>query len=122
MAVKANLIEIEISSLDWYIINQVKKLRGDQDISQDELSVAMGFSEKFVGNVENPTSRKKYNIKHLNLIAKALNCSLQKLLPENPFEHDTIKVKVKRTPLITKTGKKSKKMNIEIIDIKPVKG
>jgi transcriptional regulator with XRE-family HTH domain len=122
MSGKASVIEIEISSLDWYIINQVKKLRGDKEMSQDALSVAMGFSEKFVGNVENPSSIKKYNIKHLNLIAKTLNCTLRELLPEKPFEHDMIKVKIKRSPLITKTGKKSKKMNIEIVDIKPVKG
>jgi transcriptional regulator with XRE-family HTH domain len=47
--------EIITTRLDLYIINKVKALRKAKGISQAELSVLMGFSEKYVGNVENPT-------------------------------------------------------------------
>ncbi len=35
--------------------------------------------------VENPDSPKKYNLTHLNEIAKFLGCSPRKFLPEEPI-------------------------------------
>jgi transcriptional regulator with XRE-family HTH domain len=121
MAGKTQTIEITISQLDWYIINQVKKLRKGKGMSQDELSVKMGFSEKLIGSIENPVLPAKYNIKHLNLLAKALDCTLWDLIPEKPFEHDLVKIKLKRSPLITKTGESSTKSKLEILEVKPLK-
>lgn len=113
--------EVVISRLDLYIINRVKELREAKGISQDNLSVRVGFSEKFIGSVENPTLGAKYNIRHLNLLAKALDCSLRDLLPEKPFEDDLVKVKVKRSKGINKDGTRSKKTQTEIVDVQPVK-
>lgn len=121
MGAKEQTKEIIISRLDLYIINRVKELREKKNISQDNLSVRMGFSEKFVGSVENPTLGAKYNIRHLNLLAKSLDCTLWDLLPKEPFDDDLVRVKIKRSKGINKDGSKSKRTQIEIIDIQPVK-
>lgn len=118
---KSEIIEVTISQLDWHIINQVKTLRKKKGISQDNLSVKIGFSEKFIGSIENPTAKKRFNIGHLNLLAKALDCSLWDLVPETPFAEDYIKVKVRRTAL-PNDGKKLKgKTRLEILEAKPIK-
>jgi len=121
MAAKDQIKEIITTRLDLYIINRVKELREAKGISQDNLSVLMGFSEKFVGSVENPTLGAKYNIRHLNLLASALECTLWDLLPEEPFDDDLVKVKLKRVKGVNKDGSKSKRMQTEIVDIQPVK-
>ncbi|MBT1696070.1 helix-turn-helix transcriptional regulator [Fulvivirgaceae bacterium PWU4] len=121
MGAKEQIKEVIISRLDLYIINRVKELREKKNISQDNLSVRMGFSEKFVGSVENPTLGAKYNIRHLNLLAKSLDCTLWDLLPKEPFDDDLVKVKIKRSKGINKDGSKSKRTQIEIVDIQPLK-
>ena len=121
MGAKDQIKEVITNRLDLYIINRVKQLREERGISQVELSLLMGFSEKFVGNVENPTLAEKYNIRHLNLLAKALKCTIWDLLPKEPFDDDLVKVKIKRTKSLNKDGSKSKRMQIEIVDIQPVK-
>lgn len=121
MPVKSQVVEIVVSQLDWYIINQVKKLRKKRGISQDYLSVQMGFSEKFIGSIENPTLNARFNIRHLNLLAKVLECSLWDLLPEKPLENDLIKIKIKRSAILTKAGTQSKKTKIEVLEIRPFK-
>lgn len=118
---KEEIIEIVMSRLDLYVIDKVKKLREARNISQDNLSVKIGFSEKFVGSVENPRLPARYNISHLNLLAKALECSIHEILPAKPFEDDLVKVRIKRTRGINKDGSKSKKIITEIIGIQPTK-
>jgi transcriptional regulator with XRE-family HTH domain len=122
MGAKDQIKEVITTRLDLYIIEKVKEIREAQGISQADLSVRMGFSEKFVGSIENPTLVEKYNIRHLNLLARALKCTLWDLLPEEPFNDDLVKVKIKRVKGVNKDGSKSKRMQIEIVDIQPVKG
>src|SRR6267154_1839978 len=109
MASKSKIIEIIISELDWYVINQSRKLRKKKGISQSHLSVMMGFSEKLIGSIENPTLNAKFNIRHLNLLAKALNCSLWELLPEKTLDHDLVKIRIKKSPMISKSGESTSK-------------
>ncbi|MBL0741075.1 helix-turn-helix transcriptional regulator [Chryseolinea lacunae] len=120
MSGKGQILEITISQLDWYLINQVKKLRKQKGISQADLSVKMGFSEKLVGSIENPTLSARYNVSHINLLAKALNCNIHDLLPVKAFSADFLKLKVKRTHKLSRDGKPSKKTVLEVIDIIPL--
>ncbi|MBS1682220.1 MAG: helix-turn-helix transcriptional regulator [Bacteroidetes bacterium] len=121
MAGKSQVVEITISQLDWYVINQVKKLRRKKGLSQSDLSVEMGFSEKLIGSVENPTLNARFNIRHLNLLAKALDCTLWDLIPEKPFDNDLVKIKIKKSARITKAGSTSSKTEFEILEVKPLK-
>jgi len=114
-------IEIEIAEIDWYVINRVKKLRTDAGISQEELSLKMGLSERFVNKVEDFTSNVKYNLRHLNLIVKILGVSFSDLLPPKGTSHDYVKIKGRRKRLVNKDGKLSQRTEIEIVEIVPIK-
>lgn len=111
--------KVVMSHLDYAIIERVKEIRKAQNFSQDHLSVSMGLSEKFVGNVENPSRKEHYNIRHLNLIARALKVPLHKLLPEMPQELDMIELRVVKTPAQNKDGSVSKKWE-KSIEIHPI--
>jgi len=72
----------EITEIEKFIIEKVKGIRNDRKISQQKLSSLIGLSEGFIGNVENGNRPEKYNIKHLNEIAKVLDCSPKDFWPE----------------------------------------
>lgn len=75
----------QISDIEQFVIDEVKKRRVEKNISQKELAYHLDTSIGFIGNVENPRYRAKYNIKHLNELAKILNCSPKDFLPQHPF-------------------------------------
>ena len=57
-------------------------------ISQEQLAYAIGFESKgYIGKIEskNPMYSDTYNISHLNLIAKILQCSPKDFMPEKPM-------------------------------------
>jgi len=118
---QAKLIEIEMAEIDWYVINRIKKLRIDMGISQEQLSIRMGFSERFVAKVENLTESAKYNLRHLNMIVKILGLSFSDLLPPKGTAHDFVKIKARRKKQVNKDGKLSQRTEIEIVEIVPVK-
>jgi transcriptional regulator with XRE-family HTH domain len=111
------IIEFIISEIDLYLINKVRELRVPQELSQVKLSILMGLAEGAVGKIENPKERAKYNIRHLNLLAKALKCSPKDLMPEKPLKNDMVRVKMK----IRKNGRHSPgEPNFEIIKVDPI--
>lgn len=72
-------------SIDQFVIDRVKQMREEKSITQKELSIKMDFSEGFVGHVENPKRRDKYNLSHINILAKIFKCSPREFLPEKPL-------------------------------------
>lgn len=111
-------IEVEISELDLFVINRVRELRVQRQISQVDLSILLGMSEGVVGKIENPRIRDKYNIRHINLLAKALKCSPKDLLPDKPLPNDMVRIKLRpvRQPLNAKG-----KPNYEVVKMQPLK-
>jgi transcriptional regulator with XRE-family HTH domain len=71
------------SKIEQYVINAVRKKRIEKGISQKELAYMLDVSIGFIGNIENPEYRAKYNLNHLNELAKILDCSPKDFLPEN---------------------------------------
>ena len=70
--------------IDIYVIEKVKEMRTERNISQEDLSIALGFrSNGFVGQIESPKFNKRYNIQHLNKLACMFNCSPRTFLPIN---------------------------------------
>jgi citrate lyase synthetase len=51
-------------------------------IFQRELAYALEVSLGFIGDEENPKYRAKYNLNHINELAKILECSPKDFLPE----------------------------------------
>jgi transcriptional regulator with XRE-family HTH domain len=73
------------TKIDLYVISRVKDKRLEKNISQAELANELGMSVGFIGKVESTRYPSHYNIKHLNLLAKILECSPQDFLPKKPL-------------------------------------
>jgi transcriptional regulator with XRE-family HTH domain len=73
------------TAIDIYVINKILILRKKEKLSQAGLAFCIGVSKSFIANVENPKSRAKYNISHLNEVAKALNCHISDFFPSEPL-------------------------------------
>lgn len=76
----------KISPIEQNIIDKVREMRKLKGISQRTLAYMIDMSPGFIGNVENPKERAKYNFNHINRIAEALECSPKDFLPEKPIK------------------------------------
>jgi transcriptional regulator with XRE-family HTH domain len=74
----------DISPVEQYVIDKVKERRIEMGISQAELAYRLDESVGYIGNVENPKYRAKYNLTMLNEIARVLECSPKDFLPDKP--------------------------------------
>ena len=72
--------------IDIYVIEKVKEMRTERNVSQEDLSIALGFkSNGFVGQIESPNYAKRYNLQHINKLAMIFNCSPRNFLPDSPI-------------------------------------
>lgn len=76
------LINAFVTEIERYIIDQVKVIRKNHGLSQLDLSQKMEMNDSFVSHVESQSKRAKYNLNHLNLIAKIFNCSPKDFWPD----------------------------------------
>lgn len=79
------MVDSHTSEIEKYVIEEVKRRRVELGWSQKDLAYEIDVSIGFVGNVENPNQRAKYNLTHINAIAKAFGCSPKDLLPIKPI-------------------------------------
>lgn len=75
----------ELTKIEKYIIQLVKDKRIKEGLSQIALSQKLNMSDSFVGHVETPKRRAKYNINHINALAKIFKCSPKDFMPEKPL-------------------------------------
>ncbi|WP_333863605.1 helix-turn-helix domain-containing protein [Sphingobacterium sp.] len=112
------IIEREMSHLDYLLIINIKLLREKKGWTQQELSKRMGVAISFVGNVENLTERHKYSIRHLSLLKKAFN--YKKISDLFDFEqptHDKVILRIEITKSDNKDGKKARIIKAELKEI-----
>lgn len=108
-----------VSALDLYVTQEIKKRRKQLNISQMELSVDMGFSDKLIGNMENLAFNSKFSIRHLNLAAKALECKVQDFFPEEgSLNHDLVRITILKTKEKDSSGRS--RSTIKIIKEEPL--
>ena len=79
------LLHMELAPIEQYVIDAVRERRKKLGISQEQLAHLLGYSEGFIANIETRKRASKYNLKHLNEIAKILRCSPRDFLPEKPI-------------------------------------
>ncbi|MGA9651570.1 helix-turn-helix domain-containing protein, partial [Pedobacter sp.] len=84
------LIFIEISQLDFLLIERVRTLRIANGMTQLQLTQKMKLADGFISKVETFTERAKYSIRHINLLASALNCTIQDILPLEQPKYDMV--------------------------------
>lgn len=89
-----------ISPIDQYVIDFIRELRKEKNLTQRDIASIVGISRAFVSEIESKTSRAKYNIRHVNALADYLGMSPREFLPEKALPSDTTE---------KKTGKKSAK-------------
>lgn len=73
------------AEIEKYVIDKVRQKRLALGISQADLAHLLDVSEGFIGNIENPNYPEKYNLRHINELAKILKCSPKDFLPEKPL-------------------------------------
>jgi transcriptional regulator with XRE-family HTH domain len=74
-----------LTKIEAYIVKRVKEMRENAEISQISLSQKLGMSESFVSHVETPKRRAKYNVNHINALAKVFKCSPKDFFPDKPL-------------------------------------
>lgn len=121
------IIEIIISHIDFYVIERLRELRVKSKpyIDQVELAQRIGVSEGYVGQIENPKSRAKYNLRMFARAARALGLkSYQDLLPAEVIKDDMVKIRLKLLKSDTKKHEADENGNVkkrfDIISIKPL--
>ncbi|MCZ4224703.1 MULTISPECIES: helix-turn-helix domain-containing protein [Pedobacter] len=119
VAPEDELIFVEISQLDFMLIERVKALRIASKMTQLQLTQKMKLADGFISKVETFTERAKYSIRHINLLASALNCTIQDILPLEQPKYDMVIVTLRRTNKINKDGSLSQKKTTEVIKIEP---
>ena len=73
------------TKIDWFIISRVKEMRIERNLDQDDLAIHLNVTEGFIGHIESPNQRAKYNNIHLNELAKLFKCSPKDFMPEKPL-------------------------------------
>jgi transcriptional regulator with XRE-family HTH domain len=76
---------MDIEKIEQYVIDYVKALRIKKGLSQEDIAQILGKSKSFVGNIESPKNRAKYNLVHINALADYFQISPKDFLPELPF-------------------------------------
>jgi len=74
-----------LSPIEQYVVDVVRNKRIEKGWSQKELAYQLDVSIGFIGDIENPKYRAKYNLNHLNELAKIFNCSPKDFLPKDPI-------------------------------------
>src|SRR5690606_30422529 len=64
-----------LDEIERYIISSVKKTRLEKGIYQEEISMSIGMNITFISQIEAPSTKAKYNVINLNLIAMAMQFS-----------------------------------------------
>ena len=82
-------MEIEShSQIEQFVIDAVRQQRLMKGISQKQLAFMLDLSVGFIGDVERPKSRAKYNLNHINKLAEIFDCSPKDFLSDEAFKED----------------------------------
>lgn len=70
------------TEFEIFVINKVKDLRLANGMTQSELAHRLDVSSGFIGKVESLVSNTKYNLNHINKIAKIFQVSPKLFFPD----------------------------------------
>jgi len=83
--VRHTLKENMVSKVDKYVIEKIREKRLQKGLSQSQLAFELDMSTGFIAMIESGKYEKKYNVLHLNEIARILECSPKDFLPPKPL-------------------------------------
>ena len=70
------------TKIDFFVIERVKEKRIENGLTQADIAFELGMSVGFIGKVESNKYPAHYNLRHLNDLARILDCSPQDFLPK----------------------------------------
>lgn len=71
-----------LSPIDKFVIDKVREKRIAKSISQSQLAFELDMSTGFIAMIESGKFSKKYNVFHLNEIARILGCNPKDFWPD----------------------------------------
>ncbi|MBS1565327.1 MAG: XRE family transcriptional regulator [Bacteroidetes bacterium] len=71
-----------IAPIDQCIIDFIRLERMARNISQADLANMLQLSRSFISSAESPDLRAKYNVQHINILARLWKISPRDFLPE----------------------------------------
>lgn len=74
-----------VTKVDKYVIEKIRERRITKGFSQSQLAFELDMSTGFIASIESGKYDKKYNIHHVNEIARILECSPKDFLPIKPI-------------------------------------
>jgi len=77
------------SEIELFVISKAKALREEAKISQSELAFKLDVSNGFIGQVESVKFPAKYNLNHIDKLARIFQCSPKEFLPESSINKDS---------------------------------
>ena len=75
-----------MEAIEKYVIDKVREKRLAIKMSQADLAFRLNVSHGTIGKIESDKFPNKYNLKHINQLAKIFACSPKDFLPQDPFE------------------------------------
>ena len=76
---KFNFMECGKSDFQFKVIEKIKNLRLQNNVSQRQLALLLELSPGEVGNIESLKYKNKYTLKHLDVIAKHFEVPIQQI-------------------------------------------
>lgn len=81
----ARMAKDKLHPIDLYVIDKVREMRNEREISQVKLAYLLDVSPGFIGDVESNKRVTKYSLKQINQLAEIFECSPKDFLPEKPI-------------------------------------
>ena len=78
-------VQVHISQIEQYVIDFVRKLRVDKEVTQEDIANILEISRSYIGDIESPNTRAKYNMTHVNNLADYFGMSPKDFFPEKPL-------------------------------------
>ena len=97
-----------ISPIEQFVIDYVRKFRLEKNVTQEDIANILEVSRSYIGDIESPNTRAKYNMSHVNVLADHFNISPRIFLPEKAIAVKNRKKDQLKTPKTKGTIKKGK--------------
>jgi transcriptional regulator with XRE-family HTH domain len=67
------------------VINQVKAIRMNKGLSQEDIAIYLNVTRGYIGQVESINSPSRYTLDQLNKLALEMQCSPRDFMPNEPI-------------------------------------
>lgn len=75
-----------MTNIEQYVIDKVRSERIKNGFSQVDIANFLNVSPGFISSIESIKGKAKYNLNHINALARIFDCSPKDFLPKNYLE------------------------------------